>query len=314
MDLLRPALQRYAWAQPGVAEEFLGIANDGAPIAEAWWGAHVNGSARLEDDTLLIDAVAADPTATLGDSVASRSGGQLPFLAKFLAVGQPLSVQVHPDLDQARRGFAEENAAGVPLGARERVFPDANHKPELVVAATPMRILAGFRPLADTAADLRSVGTARAMELAAILDDSADAARYVAAVLAAPVDDDTSRALAEASGASPSITQAAEALTYYPRDAGALVALALNVVELGPGESCFVPARVVHAYVWGQGVEVQATSDNVVRAGLTSKHIDTDLLVRMALFDPTRPVVTRAPDVRGIVRHASLCATSKSAR
>lgn len=224
--------------------------------------------------------------AHLGEQVVARFGAQLPYLLKLIAPAAPLSLQVHPNLDQARAGFEREEKAGISRDANERLYPDPNHKPELLYALTEFRALSGFRtprralelvsglhvPLANRLARIleaqpTAAGVREAITL--LLSPGEVAAQDVAAVVDACSDRMGSR------GASIRIDRTVVRLGQaYPGDPGAVVALLLNPVLLQPGEAMFVPAGSPHAYLSGLGVEVMANSDNVLRAGLTPKHID----------------------------------------
>ncbi len=296
---LTPAVQRFDWGAPDDLPRLLGIEADGGPYAEAWWGAHPLVPSGTDEGPL--DAVIArDPVGTLGVEVA-QNFGRLPYLLKVLSIARPLSIQVHPTAQIAEAGFAEEEARGVARDDRARTFKDAFHKPELVVAMTPMEILAGFRPAADLGRDIASLDSAGAAALGEAL-----ATGGLAAYVAAALDDGHLDAVAELASLPPtavgSLGAARLAAQRYPTDPGVLVVLAMNAISLAPGESVFTPAGIVHCYMGGMGLEIMANSDNVVRAGLTSKPINTVLLRRIALLEhtpPAHPVVSES----GAVRH-----------
>ncbi len=270
----------------GAIQEMLGLNWVDGHIAEAWWGAHVRGPSRtgrlfgVTLDTLIHK----DPIAALGPHVARDFDGQLPYLMKILAIAKPLSIQVHPDVAQAREGFARENDADVPDG--ERSFQDPSHKPEMVVAVTAMKVLAGFRPADELASDLERLGGV-AHELAAALARGGISA-YVESCL---TDDHADALVAVAAHASEgeALGAARRAALHFPGDPGALVALAMNPLELAPGDALYVPARQVHSYQSGIGVEIMANSDNVIRGGLTSKRVDVPLVMRLADLDSSAP-------------------------
>ena len=296
MHLLTPVLRDYAWGTTRDIPELLGMRPTGRPVAEAWWGAHDSSPsvAHAEDGGQPLDElIAADAQACLGADAVDRWGTRLPFLLKVLAIDKPLSIQVHPDLAQARAGFAREQRG---TGGLPHTFQDPFHKPEMVVALSPMTVLAGVRPLEHLRADLVRLGTDGAETLADALS-SGDLAHYMTAALAGAADDRTLAALADAgAGAAPqsSLAVAADALRHFPGDPGAMVALGLNVVQLERGESVYTGAGVLHSYQSGVGLEIMANSDNVVRAGLTPKRIDVPLLLELA--DP-RPAPAARPRV-----------------
>lgn len=303
MHLISPELRGYAWGTTDDIAGLLGLEPTAAPIAEAWWGAHESGPAQAatpEGLRRLDEVIAAEPASCLGDKGALQWGDRLPFLLKLLAIAKPLSIQVHPTPEQARAGF--ESARLRPAGEVSD-FNDPFHKPELVFALTRLRVLAGVRPVEDLRADLAQLATPGAERLASVLNG--DITEYMALALAGEAGEDTLAALAEQGCSAPegsSLRVSADALRSFPGDPGALVALALNVVDLGPGESLYVGAGVLHSYQSGLGIEVMANSDNVVRAGLTPKHVDVPLLLSLAETSP-------APAARPHVEHAGAAVT-----
>jgi mannose-6-phosphate isomerase len=296
---LTPALQRSDWGTPEGIPQLLGFPADGGPYAEAWWGAHPLVPSGTEDGPL-DEVIARDPVAALGADVADTFG-RLPYLLKVLSIARPLSIQVHPTSAAAREGFAVEEAQGIAYDDRARTFKDASHKPELLVAMTPMKVLAGLRPESDLHGDLATLGGVGARVLMRALDGGGLAAYVTAALDGEHLDAVTALAsLPESTDGS--LGAARLAAQTYPQDPGVLVALAMNALSLEPGEAVFTPAGVVHCYLGGMGLELMANSDNVVRAGLTSKPINKSLLLKLARLEHTAPghpeIVTR-----GAVRH-----------
>ncbi|WP_329457573.1 mannose-6-phosphate isomerase, class I [Streptomyces sp. NBC_01497] len=320
MDRLSNPVRPYAWGSTTAIPELLGIEPTGEPQAELWMGAHPGDPSRVvrtaEDGTsrerALSDVIAADPEAELGAAAVAKFGPRLPFLLKVLAAGSPLSLQVHPDLAQAREGYADEERRGVPIDAPQRNYKDANHKPELICALTPFEGLCGFRAAAEAAATLEALNVdslkpyvdllrARPEEaalrevLTAVL--SGDPAEMAATVTEAA-------AAAERLGG-PHATYASIA-RHFPGDPGVLAAMLLNSVTLRPGEAMFLGAGVPHAYLSGLGVEIMANSDNVLRCGLTPKYIDVPELLRVVRFVPADPGVLRPePDADGAEVYAT---------
>jgi mannose-6-phosphate isomerase len=316
MNRLLNTVRPYAWGSTTAIPELLGTPPTGEPQAELWMGAHPGAPSRVDRgagpvplDTL-IDA---DPTAELGDAAVKRFGPRLPFLFKVLAAGAPLSVQVHPDLDQAKAGYADEEARGVPLDAPHRNYKDANHKPEMLVALSPFDGLCGFRRPTEAADLIDALGVGALAPYADILrahpEDQA-LREVLAAVLGADpaAMADTVHAAAEAAArlaATPGTPHAADYAAYakaahsFPGDRGVIAAMLLNHVRLQPGEALYLGAGVPHAYLDGLGVEIMANSDNVLRCGLTPKHIDVPELLRIVRFEADDPAVLRpeaAPD------------------
>ncbi len=297
--------------------ELFGRTASGEPEAELWIGAHPDSPSHLEVDgerTALDDLLASDPDSLLGTSVATAHG-RLPFLLKVLAAGAPLSLQVHPTLAQARRGFAAENAAGVPRDATYRNYRDDNHKPEMLYALTEFTALCGFRQLSESAQLLRTLAvavqdplaSAELERLARILDDDGheDPLGTVFAGLLNMDDagreahDTALKSLANDGGTDPALLAAAALAEDYPKDPGPVLSLLLNLVTLKEGEAIWLPAGNVHAYLEGLGIEVMSSSDNVLRGGLTEKHVDVDELMKTVDFTPLdvpRVHINRTPD------------------
>jgi mannose-6-phosphate isomerase len=277
------ALRRYEWGSRSVIQRLLGEQPDGRPAAELWFGAHA-GDPSAALGTTLDRIVAADPVGTLGPAVAERFDGRLPFLLKVLAADQALSIQVHPTLEQARAGYAAEQAAGVAGGAPNRNYADANHKPELLCALTPFEALCGFRPVAGTLALLAELEIPELADIEALLRGPDGLRAAFTALLTH--DDPASLVTAVRTRARPEgpLRAAYLAAEHFPDDIGVVLTLLLNYVRLEPGEAIYLGAGNVHAYLRGAGVEIMASSDNVLRCGLTPKHVDVSELLRITDF------------------------------
>ncbi len=302
MIRITQATQSYSWGSSTALHTLFGL-NDAGVVAEAWLGAHQLAPSRSEAGESLADLVAADPAAALGTDVVARFGPQLPYLLKVIAPERPLSLQVHPHVARAREGFDEEEEAGVPLDAPHRNYKDRNHKPELVYALTRFEAISGFRAPRRAAELLAGLATplAKALHAMLVADPSADGIRAVFTRLLDPTtrpSPDEIEAIAAASAArldagSPSPrADRTVALLYaqYPDDPGVVTSLLLNPVTLQPGEAMFVPAGGVHAYLHGVAVEIMASSDNVLRAGLTPKHVDVPELLRNVDYVAAPPI------------------------
>lgn len=305
MDLLRNTVQPYAWGSATAIPDLLGTDNpDGAPQAELWMGAHPCApSAVVRDgaETPLDALIAADPAGLLGERTAARFGGRLPFLLKVLAADKALSIQLHPDRARAEAGHAAEEARGVPRGARERVYVDDWPKPEILCALTPFEVLAGLRPAHEAAAVLAHLGVDELGGLVADLRERplpSSVGKAFTALLEWPAADRGAlvarvvTAAAEAAERGGEFKEAYEAVGRvardHPGDIGLVCSLLMNHSVVEPGQALFMDAGGVHAYLRGTGIELMANSDNVIRAGLTPKHIDVPELVRV--FDPAVPV------------------------
>jgi mannose-6-phosphate isomerase len=261
--LLENTIENYAWGSRTAIPSLLGMEPDGKPQAELWIGAHPKAPSRL-NGMRLDEVIASDPARVLGDRVALKFGA-LPFLMKVLAAAEPLSIQCHPNRAQAKEGFARENAAGIPLGAAHRNYRDDNHKPELIVALTEFRALKGFRTREEIAARLGPFD-----DLGALFVD-------VMSWPKAKVDEVATRS---------GDAIVAELSKRYPGDPGTLAPLFLNAVTLSPGQALFLRDRELHSYLEGTGIEIMANSDNVLRGGLTPKHVDVPELERILSFAP----------------------------
>jgi mannose-6-phosphate isomerase len=301
--LLDNTVRRYDWGSRTAIPDLLGHAPDDGPQAELWLGAHPGAPSRLPDGDGLDAAVRADPRGTLGAAVLARFGPRLPFLLKVLAADAPLSIQVHPGAARAVERFAAEAAAGLP--PQERSYTDPHHKPEMLLALTPFEALCGLRDPQDVLRDLGGLDLPdRHLHALAHLERLLRVADVRGAVGHLLTDPGVPDVVDQVAGASR--TRAATAhdgvlarlADRYPRDPGVLVALLMRHVVLRPGEALHLPAGVVHAYLGGVGVEVMASSDNVLRAGLTSKRVDVPEL--LAVLDAgTRPVGLVEPLVDG---------------
>ncbi|MFC7796650.1 mannose-6-phosphate isomerase, class I [Streptomyces cinereoruber] len=298
MDRLVNTVRPYAWGSTTAIPELLGTAPTGEPQAEMWMGAHPGAPSRTERGPLheLIDA---DPVRELGERTVERFGPHLPFLFKILAAAAPLSLQVHPDLDQARAGFAAEEAAGIPIDAPHRTYKDANHKPELICALTPFEGFCGFRAPADAADLIAALGVDSLKPYVDLLHAHPEEAalREVLTALLTADPEEMAHTVAEATAAADRLGGAhapyARLAHHYPSDPGVVAAMLLHHVRLKPGEALYLGAGVPHAYLDGLGVEIMANSDNVLRCGLTPKHVDVPELLEVVRFDPADPAVLR---------------------
>lgn len=309
MDLLEGVVRAYAWGSRTDLADLQGRATPTEhPEAEIWFGAHPADPAMLvrpeagdPKERSLLAVIDADPVGCLGASTARTFHNRLPYLLKLLAAAEPLSLQAHPSALQAAQGFAADNSRGIPLDSPVRNYKDDSHKPELIVAIDEFHALAGFRNPARTLDFLSALGVdemapyvdmlgrqpdehglrmlftswitlpqARLRELLPAL--LAGCARHVAAGAEVPFAREAATIV--------------ELGAAYPGDQGVLAATLLNRVVLQPGEGMFLDAGNLHAYLSGVGVEIMANSDNVLRGGLTPKHVDVPELLRVLDFRP----------------------------
>ena len=293
IQLIHNVARNYAWGSRTMFES-LGIESTGEPMAEIWFGTHHGSPSVIKDDH----------NQTLESFL---DGRQLSFLLKLLAAEEPLSIQAHPNSEQAKAGFAREEALGIAKDSPRRNYKDDQHKPEMIVALSEeFHTLCGFRPVNDSitllralievrgkSADYRSLvvtwidalvneGLASCFHL--MLEQSGNLAIFEAELLT--VLDDVSASHPEFAG---SLATVADLAKRYPGDVGVVLSLLMNHAVLEPGQALFLPAGNIHAYLYGLAVEVMAASDNVIRGGLTPKHIDVEELTAILDFTP-RPI------------------------
>ncbi|MFH8797601.1 mannose-6-phosphate isomerase, class I [Streptomyces sp. NPDC017941] len=298
MDRLTNTVRPYAWGSTTAIPELLGTEPTGEPQAEMWMGAHPGAPSRTERGPL-DEVIDEDPARELGPRAVAKFGPRLPFLLKILAAGAPLSLQVHPNREEAADGYEDEQRRGVPVDAPHRNYKDANHKPELICALTPFDGLCGFRA-PDAAAELLSgLGVDSLVPYVDLLHAKPEesALREVLTAVLTADPDDMAKTVAAAAAAAERIggvyAPYAAIARDYPGDPGVIAAMLLNHVRLQPGEALFLGAGVPHAYLDGLGVEIMANSDNVLRCGLTPKHVDVPELLRIVRFEATDPGVLR---------------------
>jgi mannose-6-phosphate isomerase len=300
---LMNTVRHYPWGSRTVIPELLGEPSPAdRPYAELWMGAHRDAPSVLSNGTPLDKAIEEQPDVLLGTAVHQRFGTRLPFLMKVLAAEQPLSLQAHPTNEQAQAGFAAEEAAGVPRDDQTRTFKDPFHKPELLLALTTFEALCGFRPVEESlhclaklqVPELKPTIAALARGgLRAVIPQLIALAPEIRTVLVSAVAEAARRFVA---AHDPEFINtyrwAASLAETYPADPGVVISLMCNHLKLAPGEAVFLPAGNLHAYLCGAGVEVMASSDNVLRGGLTGKHVDLAALIEVLDFTDGRvPVI-----------------------
>jgi mannose-6-phosphate isomerase len=327
---LRNDIKHYEWGSPDFIPRLMGLPGDGSPWAEMWMGSHGgspslvrlpsdDASANTAHEIALGDLIARAPRRYLGEKTARRFGA-LPFLFKLLAAEKPLSIQVHPNTEQARAGFERENKTGLPPDAPNRNYKDPNHKPEIICALSPFTGMCGFRgtdeirqllaPFVEPSAPAQVrqifVLLIKTLEIAMqgsalrlffeVLFNFSQAARKELTdfILLSETDNDEWRLARNFAG-------------LYPGDPAILAPFYLNDFHLEPGEAVFLPACIPHAYIHGFGVELMANSDNVLRAGLTAKHVDVQELIKVLDFNPSKPRIIKPPDHSPVVSYPTPC-------
>ena len=309
-------IRPYAWGSRTAIAEILGAPSPSPhPQAELWIGAHPADSSTLVDERgerSLADVIAQDPIGMVGEQSYSLFGARLPFLLKVLAADEPLSLQAHPSVEQATRGFAAEEADGVPRNSGNRNDRDSSHKPELICALTEFDALCGFREPEATVALLSALGVpqldhylgvlsgqpdeygTRALFSMVITIPPAKLGPLLADVLSACVEKVRAAATSEFDLEYRTALSLGER---YPGDPGVLASLLLNRFVLAPGGALYLPAGNLHAYLHGVGIEIMANSDNVLRGGLTPKHVDVPELMKVLDFSPGDVPVLRGDPV-----------------
>lgn len=291
--VLKNTIQEYAWGSETAIPELLGKSPSGKPQAEIWMGAHPKAPSKVvcnEKYFSLADLIDRYPREILG---ATSEYTELPYLLKILAAAKPLSVQAHPDIARAREGYKRENDFGIPLDAPNRNYRDANHKPECICALTSFMALKGFRKLHETIDLLKKLGPkGLENEIGVFAECPAPQGlkRFFETLMT--LGGDRKKAIIADS------VRKAERLTNekafewlllihetFPDDIGILAPLLLNNVHLQPGQAVYLDSGELHSYLEGVAIEVMANSDNVLRGGLTSKHIDLPELMRILRFD-----------------------------
>ncbi|HFQ5034212.1 mannose-6-phosphate isomerase, class I [Vibrio vulnificus] len=297
-------VKNYEWGSKTAIQSLFGIDNpNGEPQAEIWMGAHPNGCSTVSIDgesVLLSKLIQSNQEGILSKATAEQFG-ELPYLFKVLAAGQALSIQVHPSKEEAEVGFAREEAQGIDRSAAQRNYRDPNHKPELVYALTPYQAMNGFRAFDDILARFtHMVGAVHMPTVQALLEvfkankTSYGLEAFFTGLLSLQGDDKLQSLAALLEYVKLHQKQdleddlcslVLELAQSYPSDIGLFAPFMLNVLTLKPGQAMYLDARTPHAYLKGAGLEIMANSDNVLRAGLTPKHIDVDELAKCTLFE-----------------------------
>jgi len=297
-----------AWGSTTALAELLGQPTPSdKPQAELWMGAHPIAPSVIRvggEWKSLLELLREYPDEILGKKVAARFSGSLPFLFKVLAAAKPLSIQAHPTKEQAEVGFTRENRLGIPLEAPHRSYKDSNHKPEIICALTEFWALKGFRPIPEMVWLLDDLEVASLKQETQILrrqPNREGLRRFFRQLMT--MDNEQRRRVVEEVKASAQARDDASVVwkwmtklvQEYPGDIGVLSPVLLNVVKLEPGEAMYLRAGELHAYLHGVGIELMANSDNVLRGGLTPKHIDVAELLTILNFadgevDVLRPI------------------------
>jgi mannose-6-phosphate isomerase len=296
--LLKNTIQEYAWGSPKAIPGLLGQSNPGnKPQAELWMGAHPKAPSQVQYQgqwVSLLDLIRKHPLDVLGKNAAKNFNNKLPYLFKVLAAAKPLSIQAHPNLHQAREGFQRENAQKIPMDAPQRNYRDAHHKPECICALTQFWALSRFRRISGILSYLKKVcvhGLDAEIKNLKQQATSDGLKRFYTALMTMDADRQeriVSQALEQArrfEAEDPVFNWMLKIAADYPNDIGVLAPILLNLICLEPGQALFIDAGELHAYLDGLGIELMANSDNVLRGGLTPKHVDVPELLRVLKFE-----------------------------
>jgi len=301
---LQNTVQHYAWGSTTHIPKLLGVENkEERPFAELWMGSHITAPSYVrldgEESMSLRELISLDAEAVLGKAVIDAFGSELPFLFKILAAAFPLSIQVHPSKEQAIAGFTKEEMHAIPLTAVNRSYKDTNHKPELLVALSNFSLMLGFKAFSEIKQEfnLLRCGERLSAILAAAEKQKAEKKLVSFFTQLMALSEQERKIIIPQLVAQ---TEGRQELEYrwfkklhslYPSDIGVLGPLILNVIELEPGQAVFLPAGVLHSYLVGFGLEIMANSDNVLRGGLTPKHIDVTELLNVVAFKESKPKI-----------------------
>ncbi len=297
ISILKNPTQHYAWGSKTFIPELMGEPVPAEkPQAELWMGVHPKAPSQVLCDgewVSLPEFIRKDPEGILGEGVAKNFSNKLPFLFKVLAAAKPLSIQVHPNRDQAQAGFARENGMKIPLDAPHRNYRDENHKPEMICALTPFWLLNGFRKIEDLIALTERIGAPALKGKISLLQGQHEAEGLdVFLTTLMTMDRDTQRQLVsevvdylgKRSATDAALAWVVRLNQEYPGDIGVLAPLFMNMVRLKPGQAIYTPSGRLHAYLEGAGIELMANSDNVLRGGLTAKNMDVPELFKILDF------------------------------
>jgi mannose-6-phosphate isomerase len=315
IKILKNKIQDYLWGSATAIPEFLGTENPTRkPQAEIWMGAHPKAPSLVNCNgqwRSLQELIEENPGEILGEKAAAKFYNQLPYLFKVLAVAKPLSIQAHPNRIQAQKGFERENIEEIPIEAPNRNYKDQNHKPECICALSTFWALAGFRNIAEIVSlteKICSGSMAAEIEQLRQQQNSLGLKRFFIQLTTMDAERQK-RVIDEALQNAPQVADDNKEFQWmlrlaveYPRDIGIFAPIILNLVQLQPAQALFLPAGELHAYLEGFGIELMANSDNVLRGGLTSKHIDMPELLQIIRFEPRdiniRATVPKSPAER----------------
>ncbi|NNK86055.1 MAG: mannose-6-phosphate isomerase, class I [Desulfobacterales bacterium] len=296
IGLLENTIQEYEWGSyNAIANLFGKKAPSDVPQAELWMGAHPKASSKVVCDGQLIslhELILKQPEVILGERIAGCYNNQLPFLFKVLAASRPLSIQAHPNLTQAKEGFNRENDQNISKNAPNRNYKDNNHKPECICALTPFWALNGFRKIEDITTYIQKICPNRlGKKINTLKKQDTDGLKHFFEYLMTLDQKEKNQVIDEAVNNAQKYVKMNPVFEWiltlskeYPNDIGLLSPAMLNLICLEPGEALFIFSGELHGYLSGMGIELMANSDNVLRGGLTPKHVDVPELLKVVNF------------------------------
>jgi mannose-6-phosphate isomerase len=310
--VLENRIQEYSWGSNSFIPKLLGeLSPAKRPMAEMWMGTHPGGPSMAvykNERVPLEKLIGENPSGILGDSIARKFSNRLPFLFKVIAMARPLSMQAHPNREQAKAGFLRENMGKKPMDRGDRNYRDDNHKPELICALRPLWALKGFRDAEEIIDIMERLGVDAELPAAEILRKQ-PGAEGLRGFFIALMDIERDRrqnlfggivAKIEDSGlSSPEYEWIKRLSREYPGDMGVISPLFLNLVRLHPTGAMYIHPGELHSYLEGAGLELMANSDNVIRGGLTYKHIDPPELISILDFNPRIPDILTPEGIDG---------------
>ena len=314
---LQNSIKNYEWGSHNMLSNVLGFENPkNETQAELWMGVHERGMSMAQDGkgaVPLDQLIRRDPVAMLGEK-AAKDFGNLPFLFKVLAAEKALSIQAHPNKSQAEEGFARENKQGIPIAAAHRNYRDSNHKPEVTCALSEeFWAMCGFRPVAEIANEFKKLNNSFFNQILDAMqkhdDESAQLKEFFTGAMQLRegkmehIIEDTVHYAQHQQGVRYEWIQ--KFYEMYGTDAGVLSPLYLNIFCLKKGQAVYLPAGELHAYLHGMAVELMANSDNVLRGGLTPKHVDVEELTHVLTFKSSKPNILEAQGPDGAYKTPS---------
>lgn len=327
---LKNPVQEYAWGSKTAIQSLIGKSEfAGNPMAELWMGAHPKAPSNVLIDgewKPLNEVIETNPESILGSGIAKAFSGKLPFLFKVIAADKPLSIQAHPNLEEAREGYARENLLKIPLDSHDRNYRDTNHKPEILCAIGSFQGLLGFRKIEeilDLFHEVCSPSLFNELDLLRQSPGPKGLRRFFTSLFTMDkrqqrlIVNETIDVAKKREQQEPIFQWMVKLNRAYPGDVGVFSPIILNLIELDPGEAIYVPPGELHAYLGGMGIELMANSDNVLRGGLTHKHVNIPELLKIVNFE-SRSVEKIRPLIKGTFeciyptpsREFELCAIS----